>query len=335
MNEIFNARVKLTIWYVIIIMVISAFFSGGVYRILVSELQRGLRAQVVKAIPTDAGPIFIKGIQEVEEEIFTESKKRILHQLIIVNITILGTSGLAAYFLAGKSLLPIEHSLNEQKRFTADASHELRTPLTSIKTEIEVALRDKNLTLKEAKKLLVSNLEEVDKMQSLSNYLLSLTKYQNGEKKLTFVKVKLKEVISEVLHKSSKHLKDKDISIEEHIQDLSINGNQIALTELITILIDNAIKYSHKNTTITVTLTKEIRHTTLKIQDEGIGIKESDIAYIFNRFYRADTSRSKDTIEGYGLGLSIAKSIADIHHARIEVESVQGKGSTFSVIFHS
>ena len=114
-----------------------------------------------------------------------------------------------------------------------------------------------------------------------------------------------------------------------------MKGNATGLSELATILIDNAIKYSKRGGEIIVRTKHDKRNVVLEVEDFGIGIKSGDIPYIFNRFYRADLSRNKAHVDGYGLGLSIAKQIVEIHHGRIDVLSEPGKGSTFRVILPS
>src|SRR3989344_8984947 len=158
-----HARIKLTLWYLLIIMLVSGFFSVIVYRGFTKELGRGFRMQSMHS----SGPIVYRdrfGYQRIlpfviyqedlppEEysEIVAFAKHRFALQLLIINGGILILAGTAGYFLAGKTLAPIEVMVEEQKRFVADASHELRTPLTSMKTETEVALRDKKLKLKDA-----------------------------------------------------------------------------------------------------------------------------------------------------------------------------------------
>jgi len=183
-----KARLKLTSWYLLIIIFISVLFSGVVYQQSIQEIDRGLRMQALRFSrervlenPPGASRSFDGQLAHPPDvTLLEEVKRRIALQLAFINLGILICSGFASYFLAGKTLKPIEKALDEQKRFISDASHELRTPLTALKSEIEVSLRDKNLNLKEAQKLLQSNLEEVDKIQSLSNYLLTLSRYQNS-----------------------------------------------------------------------------------------------------------------------------------------------------------
>jgi two-component system sensor histidine kinase CiaH len=349
-----SARIKLTLWYTLIIFIVSVLFSFGVFRVTTNELKQNLSVQAFRMMPRhqqDAllnrypqlADLLLSGqtywFQErptigilIDDTLYTEGKRRIAAQLIFINTVITMTAAVLSYALSGRTLAPIASVMEEQKRFVADASHELRTPLTSLKTEIEVALRDKKMKLKEAKELLESNLEEVDKMQHLSNYLLSLSRYQSGTMQLPFTKVDLKDIAEKAAKKQVKNAKEKNIEINLELTPAKTEGNAVSLEELVGILIDNAIKYSTKDGKITVRTFYKNRHAVLEVQDTGIGIKASDILHIFNRFYRADTSRSKTTIAGgYGLGLAIAKSIVDLHNGTIDVKSKVGQGTLFSV----
>jgi signal transduction histidine kinase len=209
-----------------------------------------------------------------------------------------------------------------------NASHELRTPLTSLKTEIEVALRDKKITISDAKRLLKSNLEDVNHMQRLSNYLLELNKYENTDLKLETTNVDLSQAITEATEKVRPLAIGRRIKINTSLPKVEVKGNESALVELATILIDNAIKYSGKSKRIAVRTKKG---GIFEVEDFGVGISEAEIPHIFDRFYRVEASRSKEKVDGYGLGLSIAKSIVDKMNGKIKVASEAGKGSTFSV----
>ncbi|HEY4687029.1 MAG TPA: histidine kinase dimerization/phospho-acceptor domain-containing protein, partial [Candidatus Subteraquimicrobiales bacterium] len=146
-----SARLKLTAWYLLIIMLISGFFSLIIYNRVVSQLEIGFN-QIELRIRH-----MMPGVNPVAELLLAEqlktAKSRVLFVLFSANGIILILSATAGYFLAGRTLKPIEETLKEQKRFVADASHELRTPLTARKTTLEVALRDKNLSVKEARKV--------------------------------------------------------------------------------------------------------------------------------------------------------------------------------------
>jgi signal transduction histidine kinase len=310
-------------------MVISFLFSLVIYlnvhneleRFRVLQKQRFIRLRPLQ-IQADLDPAFNPFIVD-------ESENRLKLTLFIINVSILGLSGIAAYFLAGKTLKPIQKMVENQNRFVTDASHELRTPLTSIRTEIEVNLRDKQLTLKESKKLLQSNLEEVMHLQALTDYLMELTPAGDN--------THLKEVISlsEIMNKSINSISilaaKKHITIINTSNNLYVLGLRQNLVELFIILLDNAIKYSESNTTITIRSKKTRTYALIDIKDEGVGISKNDIAHIFDRFYRSDKSRSKEVIKGYGLGLSIAQKIVEEHRGKIEVTSTMNKGSTFTI----
>ena len=338
-----KARIKLTAYYLAIIMAICLIFSYVIYNGFVTEFRRGLRIQdrvrsqiITQVPPDDIDPFGIVELPPslnptVENQIFDQTQHRVVLDLLIINLSVLFISGIGGFFLAGKTLQPIEEVLNDHRRFTADASHELRTPLTAIKTEVEVALRDKNLNLAEAKSLLKSNLEEVNKMQSLSNYLLDLNRYQNNQIKITLDRTNLKNIVENTVKKVLPLAKKRGIIITTHLSDLTVRGNETALTQLAVILLDNAIKYSPTGQKVIVDLNKHNQKAILTVEDHGVGIKASEIPYIFNRFYRADSSRSKDQVDGYGLGLSIAKSIVELHNGNIGVTSHFGEGSKFQV----
>src|SRR3990167_5772072 len=177
-----KARFKLTVWYLLIIMLISTGFSGVIYKVLTAELDRFSHMQRLRIESR------VRSIQPrifVDPDLAEETKQRLIVFLLIINSGILFVSGILAYFLAGKTLRPIKEMVDEQNRFISDASHELRTPLTSIKTAMEVSLRDKNLTLKDSKKLIGESIDEVNKLQLLSDELLQLAQYQtlNGQTK--------------------------------------------------------------------------------------------------------------------------------------------------------
>ena len=303
-----KARTKLTLYYLGIIMTISLFFSFIIYQGATIELTRIENMQKIRR-PNSA---FL-----IDPDLIAETKSRIFFSLLTLNIFILGVSGVSGYFLSGKTLKPISEMMEEQKEFISNASHELRTPLASLKTEIEVGLRDKELKLKTAIDLIRSNLEEVNNMTKLSNYLLELNKFQNSSGNLKFSKVNLADIVKEASGKNK---------VKFNLEKVIINGDKDSLTELSRILIDNAIKYSDGKDVEIVTRKPGI----LEVKDKGIGISEKDLPHIFDRFYRGDKAMGKD---GYGLGLSIAKQIADLHSARIKVESKLSKGSTFKVIF--
>jgi len=335
-----SARIKLTAWYLLIIMLVSISFSVAIYRVLASELHRVERVQRLRierglseqpqivpppGMNNDLSRPFI-----LDPNLIEETKNRLLFTLALINLTIFGTSAVAGYFLAGRTLKPISQMVDEQNRFISDASHELRTPLTSLKSEIEVNLRDKKLTLDQTKKLLESNLEEVNNLQILSDDLIKLTQYQGGNG-LVVDKISLASITGQAIKKVANLAKNKNITIVNQIKNFTIEGNEQTLVELFVIFLDNAIKYGSENTKVNLTAKKTDGHILVNIADQGIGIDEKDIPHLFDRFYRTDKSRAKFDSPGYGLGLAIAKQIIERHSGSIKVRSVLNEGTTFTI----
>jgi len=325
-----KARLKLTAWYLVIIMAISLSFSAFIYKSVTFEFQRRLNVIERRLELRDRGFGPPPGQVGLFIEDINESRKRLFLILVYTNATILFLSALAGYFLAGKTLAPIEKTLNGQKRFVADASHELKTPLTALQTSIEVALRDKKLSLKDAKEVLKQGLDNVQSLNSLSNYLLGLSRFQkdNGLQKES---LNIKDIIEEAIKNIVPIAKDKKIKLRVDSEDVVINANRESLEKLITILLDNAVKYTKEKGKVSITAKKENKYLIIKVKDTGIGISEKDLPRIFDRFYRADSSRSKEEVAGFGLGLSLAKEIIELYRGKISVDSTINKGSTFSV----
>jgi two-component system, OmpR family, sensor histidine kinase CiaH len=329
-----TAHLKLTLFYVLIAMSISIIFSIAIFQISSNELGRGLgrQAGALRDINIQGFSDRASILEQLRTDQINESNNNLRNNLIYYNLLILILSSVAGYFLARKTLKPIEETMDAQNRFTADASHELRTPLTALRTEIEVNLKDKNLNLSEAKKLLNSNLEEVSKLESLASALLKLAKFDD-DKTVIFKTVALEDIIIDSYEKVACLAEKKSIEFKNEFKNISIKGDYQSLVELFVILLDNAIKYSPSNSRIWINMSEEKKDIIVKIKDNGLGIKSSDLPFVFNRFYRADTSRSKEKIDGYGLGLSIAKSIVELHRGQISVDSKPGKGSEFIIHF--
>ncbi len=326
----------------LIIMLISISFSAVIYKFLTSEINRAIRMEKLReqgyAVPTRKfivqfnEPIPHQGvlIAAPDPQVLEEAKDRIFLILAAINLGILGLSGAAGYLLAGLTLKPIKEMVDEQNRFITDASHELRTPLTSLKSEIEVNLRDKKLTLKDAKKLLESNLEEVNNLQYLSDNLIKLaqTHKPNGIK---FERVSILDIYNNAFKKVKKLADKKKIEIKSEIEDINLKADAQSLTELFVIFIDNAIKYSPEKSEVSVAGKRVGRNFLIEIKDQGIGIEEKDLPLLFERFYRSDRVRGKKDIDGFGLGLSIAKQIIGKHNGSIDVKSKSGLGTTFKI----
>ena len=325
-----SARLKLTIWYVLISLVVSIIFSLTVYTLLARELQRNEqrlegRLQLMRGLNPGFRPNFEMHRQDLA---LTESAVR--WYLVYVNLFILLMTSAAGYLLAGRTLSPIKTMVDKQNQFVADASHELRTPLTALKTAVEVSLRDKNLDIKQAKEVLNANLEDVNRLVTLADELLILATL-NTVKKQLLEELSLTQVIQDAI-KSVKYLgKQKQVKIETTLSEISLVGDRERLLKMLVIFLDNAIKYSPAKSVIRVTAIKTDSKAQVSISDQGAGIGAKDLPHIFERFYRADKSRSKTKVEGYGLGLAIAKEILDLYKGTVAVESRPGQGTTFTI----
>lgn len=326
-----SAVVKLTLLYVAIIAVICLYFSLNLYDISTKELERGLRAQQKRLNIARPRQITDED-DEVEnelEEVLSLGDARIVSRLLVANAVILVIGGFGSYLLAKKTLDPIEKAHEAQKRFTADASHELRTPLATLQTEIEVALRNKNLSQQQSKEILISNLEELDDLSQLTDSLLNLAR---DDQNLRLLPVNLMETISIAKKRIQKQYHDVDIELRNlDSKNITVMGEQDNLVSLFVILFGNAIKYSGAQAEINCEVKKQRNHIDIYVSDDGPGIKSSDLPHIFERFYQGDTSRTKTQSSGHGLGLSIAKQIVDLHHGSVSAKSEIGVGTTFQI----
>jgi two-component system sensor histidine kinase CiaH len=329
-----NAALKLAGLYLAILMVISVFFSLNVYQVSIQEFDRGLRRPVGTNIrgPGVArpDPNFLRQLEDERMAQYEQAKDNLVSRLLLTNLLILIGGGLLSYYLAKRTLEPIEEAHEAQNRFTADASHELRTPLAIMQTEIEVALANSKLKLGDAKAVLNSNLEEIAKLTALSEGLLSLAKVQHG--KLETEPTPLFQIVQASVDKVLPLADKKHILINNTVDDTTVVvANKATLSQALVILLDNAVKYSPDKTEVIVSATQNNKTVTIQVQDQGVGIKPGDVAHIFDRFYQADTSRSKTTAAGYGIGLAIAKNIVELQSGSISVTSQPGAGSTFSI----
>jgi signal transduction histidine kinase len=331
-----SARIKLTAWYLLILIFISVSFSFIIYTGISNELDRfseNQRLRIERRL-VDAN-YFLQppGMRFVDPDLIEESKHHLVVVLLFINSGIFFVVGILSYFLAGKTLKPIQDMIDEQNRFISDASHELRTPLTALKSSFEVDLRDKNLTVETARKTMKASIEDVNNLQYLSDSLLQLSQYEKPEIYTHFEKVSLKQIINESIKKVSPLAKNKNIDIKNDSVNVNLNGNKYALIDLFVTLLDNAVKYSNERTTVVVSAKKADKSVIVVVKDQGIGIAKKDIPKLFNRFYRSDAARSKREVSGYGLGLSIAKKIIDQHKGSIEIKSELKKGTNIIVKF--
>ena len=264
------------------------------------------------------------------------AERRVLNNLILtfaaVGLLCLLLIILISLFFANRAIRPIEAAWQKQKQFIADASHELKTPLTTINTNVDVLLAHSDETIAEQSKWLLYIKGEAERMSKLTNDLLYLANLDHTEdKKLLVSSFSLSEAVESVMLTSEAALFEKEITVEEEIQpEIEIRGNQDQIKQLILILLDNAMKYTPPQGRIAVTLHRQEKLTSLCVSNTGEEIPKEDREKIFDRFYRTDKSRARES-GGYGLGLAIARAIAESHSGSIGVRC-EDHLNTFTVI---
>ncbi len=328
-----KARLKLTFLYSLVFLLFFWSFSFGVYAWMDRSFGEGYISQVKQMNQQQTG----QNQGEFEDQkaaIVTIAGDVALNQLrnilIFLNVISFLLIPFIAWFLTGHALKPIEENHERQKQFVSDASHELKTPLSIIGGEIEVTLRKKR-KVPEYLQILSSTKEEVGRLRDLVDNLLFLARNDQGKQAIQTERVEIVDVLSSVIStlKPSIDKKNLHLSFEPSEDNLIIEGQLLGIRQLFLNLLDNAVKYSKKSGSIWVTITKNNPYASISIRDNGIGIATENQEKIFDRFYRVDVSRS--SIKGYGLGLSISKSIIEKHKGQLSIKSEFGKGTTFTV----
>ncbi len=217
-------------------------------------------------------------------------------------------------------------------RFIADATHELRTPLAIIKGNVELALRDKNIKNVHVETFQAINVEVTHLAELLSDLTMLTTENQNIQSKISKSKVKLQDLISFTIERCAAIAKDKHITLEiVDVPDVTLIGDGVYLEKLFSNIVNNAIYYGKDYGTVSVSATIEKKYVHITITDNGIGISKEDIPHIFDRFYRANNAKSINR-EGTGLGLAISKWIVEAHNGTIEVQSIFGESTSFTIV---
>ncbi|MGG7058799.1 sensor histidine kinase [Clostridium nigeriense] len=268
-----------------------------------------------------------------------EQQIEVLNNLLKVFISIGSISLilllLISIYLTNKTIKPIKETFKKQKQFIANASHELKTPLTIIRTNTSLVLSNKSLSVESQSKWLNYINNQIERMSELLDEMLSLAKLDTNRGLDEFVVFDLSKLLNNILLTFEAVIFENKIQLESNIEeDISIKGDKESIKKVVIILLDNAIKYTNKSGKIDVELKQEKNKIRLKVKNTGEGIKKEDINKIFERFYRVDSSRARET-GGYGLGLSIAKSIVESNNGKIYAESNIGKDTTFIIEFNS
>lgn len=224
----------------------------------------------------------------------------------------------------------LEIGVRDKRRLVADASHELQTPLAVMRTELDVSLTTPDLG-PVAVEVLESAREETDRMTRIVRNLLTLSRFDEGTLRLLPAPVALCDLAKESVASLASMAKEKGVTVTVNGDDAEVSGDAEYLRLVLTNLVENAIKYSGEGSTVAVEVGDRGEEAILSVTDDGPGIPAEVLGHIFDRFYRVDRARSKDS-GGSGLGLAISREIAEAHGGRIEVQSEVGRGSTFTLV---
>ena len=262
-------------------------------------------------------------------------QQNMLWNLLKIFISIGSLSLVLLFFISiyftNKAIKPLEENFKKQKQFIADASHELRTPLTIINTNVSLLRENEMETIYSQRKWINYIESQADRMSTLINEMLSLANLDANKKKEEKVNINLSKMVSDSLLIFEVVIFEKGLILEEDLaNNIFIKGEQNQIKKLISILMDNAIKYTNNNGKITVSLINERNKAKLIVRNTGEGIKKEHLEKIFERFYRVDDSRDRGT-GGYGLGLSIAKAIVEDHKGKIHAESIINNETSFII----
>ena len=249
--------------------------------------------------------------------------------LISILVCLVGTAAVLVLviLLSAKIVKPVEESYLKQKRFITDAGHDLKTPLTIIDADVSVAEMDNgpNEWLDDIK-------VQTKRMTGLTNDLIYLSRMDEGENKMTMIDFPLSDVVSETVQSFRSRAQVEEKTFDYEIDPMiTYCGDEKYITRLVTILLDNALKYSDDHGTIRVTLKKRSKGFEFRVYNTAESIDKDTLHHMFDRFYRADKSRNSSK-GGYGIGLSIASAIVSAHKGKITATSDDGKSLLVTVI---
>jgi len=338
-----SARLKLTGFYFAVLVVFCLALTVGVRMVTSYELDRGGTAErgavhqlfqryytenddtPALTYPGDPGDQYFMNTQAAQDNV---TRSHLNRDFLMLDLVLLAAGAVMSYWYAGRTLAPIEEAHEQQKRFTADASHELRTPLASMRLENEVFLRQKNFTEQAAREQLASNLEEVGRLEKLAGNLLALNRYEQTA--TAHAPVVITDVVHEAVDRAKQSKDAKKITFAIDLVPAKVDINRESVVELLTILLDNAVKYGPKDGKVEISGLLQDESYVVTVRDHGPGITAVDLPHIFERMYRGDKARSSK-VAGHGIGLSLAKQIAEANEATLAAGNARGGGAVFTL----
>jgi signal transduction histidine kinase len=256
-------------------------------------------------------------------------KEMLSHLLIVIGFGSLLSvfiAILAGIYLANKALIPIKMSWEKQQQFVADASHELRTPLSVMKLNLEHLFRHPDNSIEQESETIHQAIQEINYMSKMTSDLLTLARSDSNQLQIIQESIQLDDILHQVVKDFKTLAILKNIHLTADIHPIKMIGDNERIKQLFVIVLDNALKYTQENGSISVKGRVKNFRAIVDIMDTGIGIPKTDLPYIFDRYYRGDKSRNRH-IEGTGLGLSIASWIIKSHSGKIRILSKEGVGT--------
>ena len=330
---------RLTLSYLAVIMTLSLIFTGIIYLLSTASLNRPLlpseeeNSSVSVEAPEFEEHSFENTFRKRLERRDNTTRMTIIYSLVGFNLGIFVIGIFVSRSLAKLTLAPIERAMMKQTQFIFDASHELKTPLTAMLVRNEVALRKKSLPEEKAREVIEKNIEEILKMKELTASMLDVAR-ENGELEKS-TEINVPEFLAYLQEKLAPVARERGVNIETEMnlgKNLRASAAKNTLEQILTIFADNAMKYSGKKI-IYLRAGRRGKNVAFSVKDNGVGVKKEDQKRIFERFYQVDAARTRtEDKTSHGLGLAIAKNLAERQGYKIVLRSSEGRGAEFEVV---
>ena len=330
---------RLTLSYLAVIMTLSLIFTGIIYLLSTASLNRPLlpseeeNSSVSMEAPEFEEHSFENTFRKRLERRDNTTRMTIIYSLMGFNLGIFVIGIFVSRSLAKLTLAPIERAMMKQTQFIFDASHELKTPLTAMLVRNEVALRKKSLPEEKAREVIEKNIEEILKMKELTASMLDVAR-ENGEPEKS-TEINVPELLADLQEKLAPVARGRGVKIETEMnlgKNLRASAAKNTLEQILTIFADNAMKYSGEKI-IYLRAGRRGKNVAFSVKDNGAGVKKEDQKRIFERFYQVDAARTRtEDKTSHGLGLAIAKNLAERQGYKIVLRSSEGRGTEFEVV---
>ena len=330
---------RLTLSYLAVIMTLSLIFTGIIYLLSTASLNRPLlpseeeNSSVSVEAPEFGEHSFENTFRKRLERRDNTTRMTIIYSLVGFNLGIFVIGIFVSRNLAKLTLAPIERAMMKQTQFIFDASHELKTPLTAMLVRNEVALRKKSLPEEKAREVIEKNIEEILKMKELTASMLDVAR-ENGEPEKS-TEINVPELLADLQEKLAPVARGRGVKIETEMnlgKNLRASVAKNTLEQILTIFADNAMKYSGEKI-IYVRAGRRGKNVAFSVKDNGAGVKKENQKRIFERFYQVDAARTRtEDKTSHGLGLAIAKNLAERQGYKIVLRSSEGRGAEFEVV---